>query len=427
MNIAPISLAKSHNVNRNSAQNKISNPLVNMNAVDTVSFTAGPNREIQKNQYRIMLTQDIWAPKLSVKMPENEVEKEALLEVLEQRQKLDRYTRLNNERAEILMQLSLRDDLLENDPSNPELQVITKDLAKRGNINSVLNTLKSQIESEAKRNKPAIEYFDNLAKLEEEYFDKKLIKEQKLEKFWYQIKKNNINKDGQYSTKELIEIVKSGVDPRVQKVKNKILSPSELLDTIGTEYSERLREVINVYSVVPGNAEQAERARKEIFVKHANAIRRYPKIEEAVDREFREVEKQFNRRVELFKDIDIRPLGELWVQMDQVKANIREAQGNIADLESRLGADPDNEQLKQDLAQAVITLDQQRQLWLVGVQKSVAAANENREIMIREHRLSAYDYLTGKNPVINKHKAILELYEQNNNVIPEEAWEEILA
>ena len=224
MHIAPVSLAKSHSVSRNSVQHKSTNPLLKSDAVDTVSFTAGPNREIQKNQYRIMVTQDIWAPKLSVKMPENEIEKEALLEVLEQRQKLDRYARLNNERAEIIMQLSYRDDLMENDPSNPELQVINKDLAKRGNINSVLNTLKSQIESEAKRKKPAIEYFDNLAKLEDEYFEKKLVKEQKLEKFWYQIKKNNINADGQYSTKELIEIVKSGVNPNARRHKNYLCS-----------------------------------------------------------------------------------------------------------------------------------------------------------------------------------------------------------
>ena len=426
MYIAPVSLAKSHGINKNSVQQKSTNPLVKTNAVDTVSFTAGPNLEVQKNQYKIMLTQDIWAPKLSVKMPENEIEKEALLEVLEQRQKLDRYTRLNNERVEILMQLSLRDDLMENDPSDPELQVINKNLAKRGNINSVLNTLKDQIAQEAKRNKPAIEYFDNLAKLEEEYFDKKLIKEQKVEKFWYQIKKNNINADGQYSTRELIEIVKSGKNPNV-KEKARVLTANELLDAAGADYSERLREVINVYSVVPGNAEQAQKARQEILEKHAGSIRRYPGIDKAVDKEFKEVEKQFNRRVELFKDIDIRPLGELWVQMDQVKANIRETQGNIADMESRLGAEPDSEQLKQDLAQEIINLDQQRQLWLVGVRKSVEAADENREIMIREHRLSAYDYLTAKNPIINKHKAIMEMYVANDNRIPEEAWDEVLA
>ncbi len=425
MYIAPVSLAKSQNVNRNLAQNKVSSPIVNMNTMDTVSFTAS-GKEVRKNQYKIMLTQDIWATRLSVKMPENADEKEALLEVLEQRQKLDRFARLNNERAELITQLSVRDDLMEQNPSSPELLALNQSLAKRGNINSVLNTLKSQIESEAKRNKPAIEYFDNLAKLEEEYFDKKLMKEEKYTKFWHSVQKNNINKDGKYSTRELIEIVKSGVDPNV-KVKPQVLSPHKLLDVAGADYSELLREFINVYSLAPNQGNQAEVARKIVLETHKSNIRRYPGIEEAVDREFKEVEKQFNRRVELFKDIDIRPLGELWEQMDQVKANIREAQGNIADLESRLGADPDNEQLRQDLAQEVIRLDQQRQLWLVGVQKSVAAADENRSIMEREHRLSAYDYLTGKNPIINKHKAILEFYEQNNNTIPEESWDDILA
>ncbi len=423
MYVNPITVALNNRVNNVSNKNYFTR--VNMNAVDTVSFSGESGLEIKKNQYKIMLTQDIWAPRLSVKMPENKIEKEALLEVLEQRQKLDRYARLNNERADIIIQLSLRDDLMEQDPSNPEIHTINQNLAKRGNINSVLNTLKSQIESEAKRNKPAIEYFENLAKLEDEYFSRKLMKEEKLDKYWHQVKKNNINKDGNYSTKELIEIVKSGVNPNA-KEKTVVLSPKALLNTTASEYSELLREFINVYSLVPEQGNQAEEARKIVLENHKSNIRRYPGIEKSVDEGFKNIEKQFNRRIELFKDINIRPLGELWQQMDEVKRGINITKSQIAALEIELENDSDNEKLQMDLKDHQDKLDMQRFLWLEGVKRSVAAEKENRDIMINHHRLSAYDYLTGKNPIINKHREILEIYIQNDNTIPEDMWDEII-
>lgn len=423
MYVNPITAIQNNRVN--SVSNKNYFTRVNMNAVDTVSFSGESGLEIKKNQYKIMLTQDIWAPRLSVIMPENKIEKEALLEVLEQRQKLDRYARLTNERADIIIQLSLRDDLMEQDPSNPEILTINQNLAKRGNINSVLNTLKSQIESEAKRNKPAIEYFENLAKLEDEYFSRKLMKEEKLDKYWHQVKKNNINKDGKYSTKELIEIVKSGINPNV-KEKTVVLSPKALLNTTTTEYSELLREFINVYSLVPEQGNQAAIARQIVLDNHKSNIGRYPGIEKSVDEGFKNIEKQFNRRIELFKDINIRPLGELWQQMDEVKRGINITKSQIVALEAELENDPDNEKLQMDLKDHKDKLDMQRYLWLEGVKRSVAAEKENRDIMIDHHRLSAYDYLTGKNPIINKHREILEIYTQNNNTIPEDMWDEIM-
>ena len=49
---------------------------------NTNTFKGGPNPTIAKNQMRILLTQDIWAPKLKIKKPESPLEKEVLLEVL---------------------------------------------------------------------------------------------------------------------------------------------------------------------------------------------------------------------------------------------------------------------------------------------------------------------------------------------------------
>ena len=49
----------------------------------SINFTGYPKADVAKNQMKILLSQDIWAPKLKVKMPESQLEKETLLEILE--------------------------------------------------------------------------------------------------------------------------------------------------------------------------------------------------------------------------------------------------------------------------------------------------------------------------------------------------------
>ena len=192
------------------SNSSVSVPYVkNTNSVDTVSFT-GLRPKIIRNQFKILLSQDIWATKLAVRMPEGSLEKEALLELLEHRAKLDRFARLNNRRAEIITKISYAQHLSQTDPTNPELAKILAELDKLGNIDSVLSTMEKQIQEEAVRNKPALDYFKNLEKLEEKYSARRLIRDGQLDKFWHKIVKGNINAEGQYSTPELIEIIKSG-------------------------------------------------------------------------------------------------------------------------------------------------------------------------------------------------------------------------
>lgn len=202
-------------VNRPNQNNSMASmPYVkNTNSVDTVSFT-GLRPKIIRNQFKILLSQDIWATKLAVKMPEGSLEKEALLEILEHRAKLDKYARLNNRRAEIITKLSYVEHLTKTDPTNPELAQTLAELNKLGNIDSVLKTLERQINEEAVRNKPALEYFENLGKLEDGYFRKKFVRLGQMEKFWHKVLKGNINAEGKYSTPELIEIIKSGKLPK---------------------------------------------------------------------------------------------------------------------------------------------------------------------------------------------------------------------
>lgn len=83
-------------------QNNSVSPQVYKNfGIDKVSFNGGLKPEVLKNQLKILLTQDIWAEKLKVKMPETPLEKEVLLEVLQNRLKLDRFSRLTNEKLKI--------------------------------------------------------------------------------------------------------------------------------------------------------------------------------------------------------------------------------------------------------------------------------------------------------------------------------------
>ena len=63
------------------------NQNVNLNSrkLSSQTFGKGINPEVARNQYKILLTQDIWADKLKVKRPENPLEKEVLIEVLQNR------------------------------------------------------------------------------------------------------------------------------------------------------------------------------------------------------------------------------------------------------------------------------------------------------------------------------------------------------
>ena len=136
------------------------------NATDTVSFSGKPQQdpEVQKNQLRVLLTQDYRANKLAVKMPETELEKEVLLEVLKHRKNLDKYVRCRNEKYKILGDFSVYKDWKEEKPDSPEFKELEYNLFfKRGNLVKVLDNLNKTIEQEAKKNRESLEYFENIS------------------------------------------------------------------------------------------------------------------------------------------------------------------------------------------------------------------------------------------------------------------------
>lgn len=402
-----------------------------VNNVDTVSFT-GIKPEVLKNQFKILLSQDIWSYRLAVKMPESEIEKEALLELLEHRAQLDRFARLQDEKGEIAIKLAHAERLAETDPQNPDLKVILKWLDNKGNLDTTVNTLNRQMEQEIKRNRPAFEYFENLRKLEDEYLAKKLVKEQQLEKYWHKIKKGNINADGRYSTRELIEIIKTGKLPKateevVESAMPKITSRKDLLAVVRSEYRRLLREEINVYATNNNHTPFAKLAQKRLQEMYDAPLKKFNVDPKRLDDIYKYVEREFNTQIDNILDIDIYPLGEHWAQMSIVESKLRTLRRDISQLNSRITQFPEDSKAQADLTQKLSELDVAKKLWIAGMKKSVAYEAKNREMMIAADRVRQYDYLTGENKIIKLHKEALEVCEKNDDIIPEELWGRILS
>lgn len=404
----------------------------NVNNVDSVSFTGLKPNLIKKNQFKLLLSQDIWAYRLAVKMPESDIEKEALLELLEHRAHLERYTRLQNEKGEILIKLAHAEQLAATNPQSPELQEILKWLDNKGNLDATMNTLNKQIAQEIKKNKPAFDYFEALKKLEEEYLEKKLVKEQQLEKYWHKIKKGNINADGRYSTRDLIEIIKTGKLPvEVTEATSgipRITSKKDMLMVVKMEYRRLLRENVNVYNLNSNQTAAAKSSQQKLQEMYATELRRYGIDSGRLDDIYKYVEREFNTQIDNIMDIDIYPLGEHWQQMSEVENKLRVLRREVAQLIGKRsdGAAADLEANK--LIDAKLSeIEAAKSLWLAGARKSVEYEAVNREMMDDAGKLRQYEYLVGENKIIKMHKEALKISEENNGVIPEEMWGRILS
>ena len=130
------------------------------------TFKGGPKPEILRNQLKVLLTQDIWAQNLKVKAPETALEKEVLLEILQNRLRLDRFARLSNQRFKLRTQSSHLNSLLKNNPNHPDIPRLTEELKKHGNLQSTLKTMDKNIEMEAKKNKAALRSEEHTSELQ---------------------------------------------------------------------------------------------------------------------------------------------------------------------------------------------------------------------------------------------------------------------
>ena len=400
----------------------------------SINFKGGQRLDVAKNQMRILLSQDIWAPKLGVKMPESILEKEALLELLEKRVKLDRLARLTNERFKIRTKLSEYKELAEINPNSPMIPILLNELKKYGNLDSVLKTLDKQIQLEEKKNPDAIKYFEELAKTEEEYLAKKLVRSNQLDTFWYKVRKNNLNSGNNFTTTELIEIIKSGkAEPVVKKAPTHIFSRKELESVIEKEYEQLLRENINVYATEQENKEnvmnrgqESLNVRQILEKKYSNSIKRLPGFEKKLKNIYSMIEKRYAYKVDRLVNTDIYPIGIIWDQMRPLEKDIKRLTKEIVDIEDKISQESNNSLLTKQLSEKKAALVEAKNDWIKGMTYSVEYEDINRCRMIDAGKIQEYEYLTSENKTINNFKKAMTIYKDNNNTIPDEYWNEIL-
>ena len=426
MLVNSVSMAQNSSYSRGVSKNNYINTVTKPYKADEVSFS-GLNPVVLKNQLKIFLTQDIWAENLKVKMPETPVEKEVILEILQNRQKLDRFTRLSNEKAKLKSKISYINYLIDSDPLNTNLPKLRKEIENRGNIETVFKTLDKQIELESKKNKPALEYFKEIEKLEDEYLDKHLMKPQKMEKFWYKIEKNNINRDNQYSTKELIDIISNGqTSVWAEKVIAKPLSKKELIMQAEKQYEQYLRENIDIYEGRMNHNDDARNGRKLVKEINKNSIKKYPGVEKNLEKLFASIEHRYTYKIDKLIGVDIYPIGEIWKDMRIVETDMKNVIQDIGTLKEQLKVSPDNKVFNEVLNAREKVLEELKQDWIKGMKYSLKYENINRERFSAAGKLPEYEYLAGENKTIKKLKSAMAVFEQNNSTIPDEYWAEIL-
>ena len=370
----------------------------------------GLSPEIQRNQLKILLTQDIWNTGLRVKMPETQLEKDVLLEILQQRLKLDRLARLCNERMKFKTLLIAINNLLKENPSHPDLEPMIKEVEKKGNVESYLRTLSKNIEQEKKKREVPLQYFKEIDRLEEEYIERRLIKYNALNKFWAQINKGNINKDGTLSTEDLIKIIsdaKVGDEAKVSKTaSNQLLSKKQLLSQIQVKYEDMLRKGVDVYRGEGWHNIVAMKARETISEFFAEYLKKYPDL-----------------RADRVSDIDIYPIGDIWNDMDADKKAMKELIQKIESLKSKKDIKKEE---KEVLTEMEKELAEMKKVWLVRLKYSVKYADANRERMIQAGKIEDYDYLTSDNKTLKLHKELFEAYKNNNDILSEHLWSEVV-
>ena len=391
-----------------------------------------PNPEVLRNQYKILLTQDIWAEKLAVKMPETPIEKEVLLEILTQRKKLDRFTRLTNEKARIKFNLEYLSFLSQNEPNSPKIVELKQELSKKGNLISTVGTLDKNIELEASKNRQAIEYFDNINRLEEEYEATHNIKTNTMSKFWAQIRKNNINKDNKFSTQELIDIVSEDKnltsEQKVEVVKPVIadLSKKQILACMKRDYEQHLRENINVYTDENMCWLQAQIGMDKVKETYKDAIRKFPGIEKQFKGLFDEVHKMYQFKTGTLHQINVFNVGVMWKEMNKGIKEMQEKTKLIQDLQKQIAENEKDDVAKVGLTMAEQDLSDIKKTWTKALVLSDNCEKKNRSIFEKAGKGDIYSYLTDEHKDIKKYRNWAKICNENNGVLPEEVWSEIL-
>lgn len=425
MLISPINSIKSNvtNLNYSKKINLKNNPeddkQINNSSINNICFYANPNLKVLENRYKILLTQNIWKPRLDVKMPENEIEKKVLLEVLQRRLKLDEYARLTEKR----------------------FSIITDDSDE--NKESALKKLEEEIKLTSQVNRASLQYFKDIEKLADEYLDKKLIKISQMEKFYSQIKKQNINKNGEYSTAELIEIIKSGKAPEKVAVKeagkteNLVFhSKKELISAIEAHYEKTLRSMINIYIQSNNYEVEAYVSRQAVEGKFKEALKKYPDVAKNINKIYENIEKRYIYKHNKLADVlypknaeeaknkqGFANLNKIWQEMRPIEDEMKKVIKDIESLKSKQKTSPKDKAIAEQLEEKEDKLGELKDKWLFLMMNSVKWESHNYKIAEDLGMKETYNYLVDENPIVKKHFFAFKNYIDNDKHITDEYWE----
>ena len=396
---------------------------------NNANFKAGINPEVVKNKFRISFSQNIGELSQMVRLPKSQIEKEALLEVLSQRAKLETLFRLTNEKFKTLASIDLYNEFA--DKNESKALELKKELDKKGNLNSYLNSLAKRIKLEKSKNIEAINYFKEIDNIEEKYLNEKVITKNYIDKEYHDIRKNNINKDDKYTTKELFEII-SKHDPETANVEVKktipisCLSKAQLNDAVDVAYDNILREEVDIYQGYTEHGNDARRARKRVIQKYIEAIRKYPDVQNGLVKKFVKIEEKFAHKVDKLIGVEIYPLSDHWKQMEKVEADIKELMTAINELKAQFKEESENSAIDAIIKGKEKQLSELKQSWVDGMMISIGSEAHNRQAFEEAGVLNDYMYLIEKNPTLLKHSVAFNVYKEGNQTIPDELWEQLV-
>jgi len=392
----------------------------------------GLSPEILRNQMKIYLCQDIFAEKLKVKLPETALERDVLLEILQQRLQLDKLTRLANEKMKIKTKLEEAVDLVENNPDNPRLEELRTELSKKGNLSSTVETISKNIEKERKVKKPALDYFANIASLEEEYYDRHLITSAKMSRFLTSVKNQNINKNGEYSTQDLIDIIqKQGFQEKANtaktaSVQKPSMNKSRFIAILTKQYEDYIRSHLNIYRGVEISFKiLTPLAHNHVHEKYGEYFKKFPEVEKQLNKICSFVQMKYKNNIARFKDINIYVLASGFSQMDEILPKIKRLNAEYNELKTKSLETP-TEATKKTLLNKKAQLTAHKILWQDFLDTIIDAESDNRNSMKYAGFEKEYNYVTEKCNELNKLKELYQIYKQNNDTIPDEIWEAIL-
>ena len=392
----------------------------------------GLSPEVLKNQMRIYLCQDIFAEKLKVKLPETALEKEVLLEVLKNRLQLDKLTRLANEKLRLKTKLNEAVSLLENDKKNPRLEELKTELAKKGNLEAVVDTMTKTIEKEKKIKKSAVDYFSNVSSLEDEYYKKNFISAAKVDRFIKSVKTNNINKNGEYSTQDLIDIIEKQAFQEKAEQKSNIKKPkisinkNRFIEILTSNYEDFMRTHVNIYRGKDGSISTKKYLANNYFVeKFSDYFNKFPEVKSHLDKICTSIRLRYLKNIHRFEDINIYNLERILLEMDKVLAKAKTLQAEVNELEAKIN-ETANDELKKQLLDKRVELTKSKVLWQEYLDTTMCGEQENRNRLRKAGFEQEYDYLVEKSSEINRFKELHKILKDNNDMLPDNVWTELL-